>query len=122
MTLEQLDAIQARADAATEGPWRTGDFGYPGQDEPSSIIIHRGPFNWRAINEGEYVAAMPAWDSQEGANAEFIANARTDVPALLALVREQAAAIERVRALADDYALIDADDLRAALTATEGAR
>jgi len=105
-TVDQLAAIEARAQAATEGPWKASDFGHPGRDEPSSIIIHKGAFNWRAIHDGEYVAAMTAWDSQEDADADFIAHARTDVPALLALVREQQATIDRVEAQAARWATL----------------
>jgi hypothetical protein len=59
--------------------------------------------------------------------AVTIEQSQADVPDLLAIVREQRAAIERVRLLcdyADDYGLrrmVKADAIRAALTATEGA-
>ncbi|MFS0834390.1 hypothetical protein [Arthrobacter phoenicis] len=64
------------------------------------------------------------------ADAEFIAHARTDVPALLALVRSQQAQIERVEAAIRDCSfdydfdaptVVDVEAIRAALTATEGA-
>jgi hypothetical protein len=82
-----LDAIQARADAATEGPWAweaTGekdnswavgliqdDDGEPieGENEPGENIVIEG------ICEG-IDAHIP--------DAEFIAHARADVPALVA--------------------------------------
>ena len=122
--LPDLDAIQARADAATEGPWanygdlahevypvRTGD-----NDEPENIA-----------------SVVPGL-----ADAHFIAAARTDVPALLALVRSQQAQIERdVEAAIEaglathDWEMFEAQNgdiaeavveaIRAALTATEGA-
>lgn len=82
-----LAEIRARAEAATPGPWSAHDFGYPGEEEPSSIVIHTGKFDWNAIREGETaIACLPAWDRQESDNAEFIAHARTDVEHLVAAV------------------------------------
>jgi hypothetical protein len=83
-----LDAIEKRADAATEGPWFASDFGYSGEGEPSSIVVHQGKFDWQSIRDGEFVASMPTWDRQESDDADFIAQARTDVPALVARIRE----------------------------------
>lgn len=80
-----LDAIQARADSATEGPWElvAGSLHQP-------IIYSDGT--------GLDIAIM---DNRDGidSDANFIAHARTDVPALLAVVRSQQAKIERVEAL-----------------------
>lgn len=85
-----LDAIEARASKATEGPWT---------HEPSKYIRQRYVTTqsesrtiWHATNE-----------VFEPADAEFIAHARTDVPALVARVRELEArntnlGIARVRA------------------------
>ena len=84
---DRLDKIQARADAATDGPWSSHAFGYSGDGEPSSIVVHHGKFNWQAVRDGEFVASMPRWDAQESDDAVFIAHARTDVPALVAAVR-----------------------------------
>lgn len=90
MTTIDHEAIRRRAEAATPGPWNCHDFGTPGQEEPSSIVVHAGEFNWRELYEdGESaIAWMPGWDSDHAADAEFIAHAREDVPALLALVDE----------------------------------
>ncbi len=78
-----LDAIEARANAATEGPWvmvtqggiESEHYRGPGEDA-SSVAQTRTQGDW-----------------------EFIAHARTDVPALVARVRELEAAVERVRAI-----------------------
>ena len=75
---ERLDEIQARANAATEGPWAVRgdeDYGYEvhGQREASSI-----PGVWRPTE-----VCGPG----EERNAEFIAHARADVPALVAALR-----------------------------------
>jgi hypothetical protein len=68
-----LDAIEARAAAATDGPWLppigSGDVGYV----------------WRS-DDGHFQVAI-ACDGNEEANAVFIAHARTDIPALVAEVR-----------------------------------
>jgi hypothetical protein len=75
MSPDQLAAIEARAQAATEGPWE--------MDE-GSYHVYRGE-------------DMICADLYTEPDAAFIAAARTDVPALLALVREQQAKLDRVR-------------------------
>ena len=108
-----LDAIQARADAATEGPWIS-------VRHDLTLYVEAESRELNPINVG-YVGNRPEPD------AEFIAAARTDVPTLLALVREQQARIERVEAECanTDVGSYDAlqadlvDRIRAALTATE---
>lgn len=125
-TTDQLAAIQARADAATEGPWHV-------DDEEQTVRARE--------YAGEIVYDRSAEHPSEWAEfkqtAEFIAHARADVPALLALVREQQARIERGLA-ACDRVIDNADGhkppgpphptqqqatavrIRASLTATEG--
>ena len=93
MTPEQLANIQARADAATEGPWKiepveSGRFAAVESHVYSARGIHI------LLSPGDGQAAQAT-----NHDAEFIAAARTDVPALLALVREQQDRIERVREL-----------------------
>lgn len=71
----RLDEIKARAEAATKGPWSdsAGD-GY-------------GPF--LAINSAGATVARCDYGPYEGSrDAEFVAHARTDVPALVAAVEE----------------------------------
>ena len=65
--MNRLNEIEARANAATEGPWDL-------------------------IGGGEYVTPVgimvaPDDGGVNGADAEFIAHARTDVPALVAALR-----------------------------------
>jgi len=111
-TRPDLDAIQARVDAATEGPWIV--FGSLPQWENEEDLSF-GPDN--APEVGTVTEGL--------GNAEFIAHARTDVPALLALVRSQQAKIERVEELVRYLELLARGDrhyagrIRAALTATE---
>lgn len=124
MTPEQLDAIQARVAAATEGPWANyGDLAHE---------VY--PVRTGEDDEPENIASVV----QRLADAHFISNARTDVPALLAYARDLEARIERGLA-ACDRVLNNEDGhkppgpphptqqqatavrIRAALTATEGA-
>lgn len=77
MTALNLDAIEARVAAATVGPW---------------TWAHDGPFDgWLddATDNPMAVCADCGVRAQvEPSDAEFIAHARTDVPALVSRVRE----------------------------------
>ena len=86
-TTAHLDAIEARSNAATEGPWEAWDrgIGYEVHGQ------HGEPINW---SHGETFGKL---------DAEFIAHARTDVPHLLALARKQHAALESVGKVADFF-------------------
>lgn len=129
----ELAAIEARANAAARGPWKT--------------LTAQGVFAGAEQNVTSFGGThilLGAEDGQVGQalehNADFIAHARTDVPLLLALVREQQAKLDRVEAKLDEWALFQpfpdaeesqrwyslgkrhaADRIRAALTATEAA-
>jgi hypothetical protein len=87
MTID-LSAIRDRVDAATEGPWAL-----------SAIEDESGALAWRVAQPSEDLV-VGDYDSDGGVNfrddAEFIANARQDVPALLA-------EIERLTAERDQY-------------------
>jgi hypothetical protein len=89
MTQEQLDAIRARCVAATPGPWVTEESGdyvwwHDGTEYVTKIADIRG---WGyftqtcKMTDDEAVAAQTA-------NAEFIARARQDIPALLYALKE----------------------------------
>ncbi len=74
---EWLDAAQARSDAATDGPWAVYQ------------TMHADP---RVVRAGRGVmgtVAVPAHspDDYGKADAEFIAAARTDAPAMVAALR-----------------------------------
>jgi hypothetical protein len=104
--MTDITAIRAREAAATDGPWFTGN---------------RHPRFHDVLNAGHVIISdeLPMIElelTRQGiADAEFIAHARTDVPALLARVDEQAAEIERLRAVAEavqkvlDVARLDLD-------------
>jgi len=80
-----LDAIEARANAATEGPWKhhprpnSGPFAY--RNEPFPIVYRDHP------TAGVGLVILTA-DRGTEADVAFSAHARTDVPALVARVRE----------------------------------
>ena len=68
---DRLDEIQARADAATDGPWE-GDYGHFG----TGIVAGR-------VRTGPNVIGS-MWRPSDGT---FTAHARTDVPRLVAALR-----------------------------------
>ena len=77
--IDRLDQIKGRADKATEGPWDLqpwSRFALPSGDYAESILLAN------ASPDGELVRGLLDEDG------EFIAAARTDVPALVdALIR-----------------------------------
>jgi hypothetical protein len=77
-----LDAIEARANAATEGPWVA---------HPDGLVWTERP-----------IPGDPVSGSTEVEDAEFIAAARADVPALVAEVRRLRAELEQARQIAAD--------------------
>ena len=70
--MNRLNEIEARANAATEGPWMG--------------IRYPDWFLGRVIVSGELGVCI-AEDFPDDADAEFIAHARTDVPALVSVAR-----------------------------------
>lgn len=66
---QDIDAIRKRAEKATAGPWNHNEYRdriWAGEDRFASVV----------------------WDMPSGDNCDFIAHARTDIPALLAHVEE----------------------------------
>lgn len=76
MSFDRLDEIQARADQATEGPWSR----FETVMADTFVVGPRGFIR-------EDIVSGPTYERE---NAEFIAHARTDVPALVAAVRKVA--------------------------------
>lgn len=80
MNSDDLTAIRKRADAATPGPWEAGDVWvftdpvYPDDKRLSNVLGM--PFADDERNAREHQRGLT--------NAEFMAHAREDVPALLA--------------------------------------
>ena len=85
MTDAELDAIRARADAATPGPWQKIQPGGP-----------NGPF-WGICNPKGNIIALRL--SQSTQDADFISAAREDVPALVAEIDRLRAENDQVRAM-----------------------
>ena len=77
--IARLDQITSRADEATPGPWA---WSAAAHGDPSGGPTHR------AIKSRKGVVAETDYDIHGALDAEFIAAARTDVPALVdALIR-----------------------------------
>lgn len=75
MTEDELKAIEDRANAATEGPWLVPEKGYDGDD----LIIGKDKFRVAGY------CCCGGFTLQE--DADFVSDARADIPALIAEVR-----------------------------------
>jgi len=129
---DRLAQIQARRAAITPGPWdATHRPQLAPENDPDILARERAEMGGEAgsaVWRGDSALWGSLWPNRNAsADAEFIANAPEDVDALLAMVRERDAALERVEALCVEdearqtvkaYATVDA--IRAAITATEG--
>lgn len=87
-----LDAIEARANAATEGPWVVKhEPAWEADDVQHPDVITVGAQMWEGDDEPMTVCLVSTDHEDDPVDvlgdAEFIAHARTDVPALVALVR-----------------------------------
>lgn len=102
MTKLDIEAIKARAEAATEGPWEVSSEG-PGY--PVGIFSRLGTKSARTViyPDDDYETGEP--------DLEFIAHAREDIPALLTYIDELEAQIERVRLEAKAEAFMDAQQI-----------
>lgn len=87
LTDERLAEIDARAEAATPGPWTTYEWGWMGADEGGAGVC---------LDTEDLRAIARTIDAGTLGDAAFIAHARADVPALVAEVR-------RLRAKHDDW-------------------
>jgi len=92
MTDDELQAIQARADAATPGPWGYMFLGGEYHVCPESTLTAVGSGLRLAHVLENFDRRTEGYDPAAEPNAEFIANARSDIPALLAEVRRLRAA------------------------------
>ena len=100
LTDADLDAIEQRANAASEGPWEHEGVGEIIQHfslpEPATIVS-------TDVACMAYCYGGSAAGVERDEDAEFIAHARDDVPALLAEVRRLRATEQRVRELHEWY-------------------
>jgi hypothetical protein len=107
LTEAELQAIAARCEAASPGPWARSHSGVPG-GEPAAVKVEPIVLSLAAKNRrgGPMIVASTRWplaslgatDAVAEANAAFIAEARRDVPRLVAEVqrlRERLARAER---------------------------
>jgi hypothetical protein len=127
MKLLDLAAIRARCDAATRGPWSVSTLTYPNGTTVVDSITGAGEPQWCDYGEGEgewFTDSLVLVETDAGVygptmpDAQFIAAARTDIPALLAYVEELAE-----RALTAEERLEqrtrERDEARAQLAATD---
>lgn len=77
-----LDAIQQRVDAASPLPWTYRDV----IDNLHNVT--RGGWDIASCGAGDLHPDHGDRDAQAAANATFVAHSRTDIPALIARVRE----------------------------------
>ena len=92
-----LDEIEARANAATPGPWFVHESDRPGDYWTVSADPER-PFECEVFDDGS--AGGEYGPSCSIADRDFLVAARTDVPALIARVRELEAECERLKTFA----------------------
>lgn len=97
MTRDELDAIAARANAATPGPWSEES-----DESVWELYAGRGEFHGMKLAKCMKRAQRYAEYWPNDADAAFIAHARGDVPALLVHIDTQQAQID---ALTRDAAL-----------------
>ncbi len=105
MTEQELAAIEARANEATAGPWvKNGSVPEQVIYAPTKRYPNRTSFMPIVyVTQTDYASGEYYADMLDG-DAEFIAHARTDVPALVAEVRrlrEDAARLDWLQAHGD---------------------
>jgi hypothetical protein len=81
-----LDAISKRAEAATPGPFRVST-------SNSNLVIAKSRGDVVIADTTQHLFTNP---KEQSANAQFIAAARTDIPALVKAVRRAIAALALV--------------------------
>ena len=92
--MNRLDKIEARANAATEGPWEwEGEAKAEWEEGANSLVPSRRPDDPVLYGYGYDASGI---EVKTPADAEFIAHARTDVPWLLEQVERRDKALEAV--------------------------
>jgi hypothetical protein len=89
ITQLDLEAIKARADAATPGPWFT-EYGY----KLAKVMTKTAKGHGRVMLAQDWIPRQGV-DGPLQDDAEFIAHARTDIPLLLAEVERLTALIQK---------------------------
>lgn len=106
-----LDAIRAREQVATKGPWTPG-IGNDGQDMANAIIAPDADRPALPVEHRDYGGALVA-TSMRTDDRDFVMHARTDIPALLDYIAELEHRLDTFRAL-----LVEAE---AKVTGSKGA-
>ena len=84
--MNRLNEIEARANAATEGPWEwEGEAKAEWEIGANSLVPSRRPDDPVLYGYGYDASGI---EVKTPADAEFIAHARTDVPALVAALKK----------------------------------
>lgn len=96
MTDADLAAIEARADAATAGPWKNDLDKFTDGEDIQACVCNEGIDLLATIATGTETDWQEAGRSQAVKDAAFISAARSDVPALLAEVHRLRAARQTV--------------------------
>lgn len=108
MTREQLDAIRARMEAATPGPWEAGtavccpDVGWVGGPRRTICPVYEGTKRTHMLDAND---------------AEFIAHAREDVPALLMEVERLQTDVDLLKSLKHGWKVLTEKAIEEANTA-----
>lgn len=92
MTETDLQAIEQRAASATPGPW---EWEHGPNGMPYNLQVEVA-FGGVRVHPWVLLKTVTGWEPTM-ATADFIAHARTDVPALIEAMRERNAEIERLR-------------------------
>ena len=128
LTDERLAEIEARAEAATPGPWYTVDPLWLPREPTGTYVIagHHDPHVGMPIldhietEDGDADAPGPNYD-QSWLDLEFAAHARADIPALLAEVRRLRPVVDAARAYYRAPSILGMVALRESVRALEEA-
>ena len=99
MTRPDLDAIRARCNAATPGPWKPESEQGHGRGVRAVASVAWCPVACVVGKEAQSIGQRDA-----SRNARFIANARTDIPVLLAYVADLEERCRAYEAMRSDIA------------------
>ena len=97
-----LDAIRARCEAATPGPWSAYNANEGTEYLPAWEVANDAYHNPPADEDAPWIAVHLETGVRD--DAEFIAAARSDVPDLLAALASSRAEVERLTKERDQYA------------------
>ena len=92
--MPDLDAIRARCEAATPGPWTAYNANEGTEYQPAWEVANDAFHNPPADEDAPWIAVHLETGIKD--DAEFIAHAREDVPALLAALASSRAEVERL--------------------------